>query len=117
MTASSAPQSHGEKEDADLNRRSFLATGLQWSLATGVLYAATTRAATLCVDPDDLSSADYQFRKYVEYTEASKNEAQSCGNCMFFKPGPGDCGSCQVVAGSINSHGHCTSWAAREPKK
>jgi len=98
------------------DRRSFLAAGLRLSLGVTLVHSASTRAA-LCVDPEELGSADYQFRKYVEYTEASKDADKICGGCRYFKPSQDECGSCQVVAGRINSHGHCTSWEARIEKR
>jgi hypothetical protein len=97
----------------DRNRRTFLQTSLQWSFAVTLLYAIPASAA-LCVDPEELSSTDYQFRKYVKYTEASTTPGKTCGGCAFFKPGPGECGSCQVVGGSINAQGYCTSWEQRK---
>ncbi|HYM34502.1 MAG TPA: high-potential iron-sulfur protein [Steroidobacteraceae bacterium] len=95
-----------------MNRRDLLAKSLLFSIATGALQA-TAAQTELCVDPDDLSSADYQFRKYVKYTESSDTPGKACSGCTFFKPGQGNCGSCQIVGGSINANGYCTSWNAR----
>jgi hypothetical protein len=109
-----APTSHDltESESMDTARRSFLSLGLRTAFGVTIAYTTSARAA-LCVDPEDLSSADYSFRKYVKYTESSTEPNKSCSNCMFFKSGQAECGSCQVVAGSINAHGYCTSWQAR----
>ena len=93
-------------------RRSLLGRGLQLALGVSVV-SASARAATLCADPDELNSADRAFRKYVEYTENYSKEEQTCAHCMFFKQGQGECGSCQVVAGSINAHGNCTSFSPK----
>jgi hypothetical protein len=72
----------------------------------------------MCADPDELSSTDRSFRKYVEYTESSKKPGEACGGCASFRPpAQGECGTCQVVAGSINANGHCTGWSARVEKR
>jgi hypothetical protein len=97
-------------------RRALLKTSVGFSLAATILHALPA-SATLCVDPEELSSADYSFRKYVQYTESSPKANQSCSNCASFKPSQSECGSCQVVAGSINAHGYCNGWSARVDKR
>jgi hypothetical protein len=97
-------------------RRLFLKAGLRFTLAASVLSTAAARA-TLCVDPEELSSTDYSFRKYVEYTESTPKPDQPCRLCASFRPPvQGDCGTCQQVAGSVNANGHCTGWEARAKK-
>jgi hypothetical protein len=106
--------SNETKEIANTGRRSLLTAGVRLSVIA-VLPITAARAA-MCVDPDELGSADRSFRKYVEYTESSTKPSETCSNCASFKPGqpePSDCGSCQVVAGAINPKGHCTGWSAR----
>ena len=94
----------------DMKRRTFLTAAVGVSAAA--LYSAAARAE-MCIDPEELASADYQFRKYVKYTESSPDPTKTCGACRYFKrPSQGDCGSCQVVASSINVNGHCDSWEA-----
>jgi hypothetical protein len=101
-------------EIANRERRSLLTVGVRLSVIA-VLPITAARAA-MCVDPDELGSADRSFRKYVEYTEASAKPGETCSNCASFRPSNAeqiDCGSCQVVAGAINPKGHCTGWSAR----
>jgi hypothetical protein len=101
-------------EIANKERRSLLAAGVRISVI--VFLPISAARAAMCVDPDELGSADRSFRKYVEYTESSTKSSETCSNCASFKPGqpePSDCGSCQVVAGAINPKGHCTGWSAR----
>jgi hypothetical protein len=94
-------------------RRLFLKAGLRFTLAASVLPTAAARA-TLCVDPEELSSTDYSFRKYVHYTESSLDPEKPCRRCAsFIPPTQGDCGTCKQVAGSINANGHCDGWEAR----
>jgi hypothetical protein len=99
-------------EPTDLKRRSFLINSV--GLTLGVTSLHSTAHAELCVDPEQLSSVDYSFRKYVEYTESSPHKNKSCSGCNSFKPPvEGDCGTCRAVAGKINKNGYCTGWEAR----
>ncbi len=104
-------------ETKTMNRRSLLAIGVRLSFVGSVLPATAAHAA-LCVDPEELSSTDYSFRKYVQYTESSPNPDKACRRCASFRPpDQGDCGKCQQVAGSVNANGHCNGWEARVEKK
>lgn len=95
------------------NRRSFLVSSVGLSL--GIAALPPKARAELCVDPDELSSVDYSFRKYVQYTESSPHKDKSCSGCnSFIAPAEGDCGTCRAVAGKINKNGHCTGWEGRE---
>jgi hypothetical protein len=104
-------------ENTDMKRRSLIGAGIRLSLAVTVLRASAA-GAEMCADPDELSSVDRSFRKYVEYTESSKKAGETCSSCASFRPpSQGECGTCQVVAGSINVNGHCTGWSARGEKR
>jgi len=94
-------------------RRSFLHTSVRWSLAAALVPALPAHA-TQCVDPEELATVDYQFRKYVKYTESSPDPGKTCSGCAFFKSGEGECGTCQVVAGLINVQGRCDSWEQKK---
>jgi len=105
-------------QDHRQTRRHFIANGIRLSFAATALHALPARAA-LCVDPEELSSVDYSFRKYVEYTESYSDPIKTCSQCANFKPpaNGGECGTCSVVAGSINKNGHCTGWEPRKENK
>src|SRR4249920_3072909 len=106
-----------DAETTNTERRSLLTAGIRWSLAAAVLRTTTARAE-MCADPDELSSVDRSFRKYVEYTESSKTPGEACNGCESFRPpAQGECGACRAVAGSINANGHCTGWSARVEKR
>jgi hypothetical protein len=112
MTDDAFPKSTA-KETTNLQRRSLLLNGVRISLAAPLLI--TTARADLCVDPEELSSVDYSFRKYVEYTESSPHKDKSCLGCnSFIPPATGDCGTCRAVAGKINKNGYCKGWEARK---
>jgi hypothetical protein len=115
MSDANKPSNGADRQTTNLKRRSFVTASLRLSLAATLIHTAAARAGQ-CMDPEELSSADYQFRKYVEYTESSSDPEKTCGKCRFFKQGSGECGSCQVVAASINANGHCKSWEAQPAK-
>jgi hypothetical protein len=100
-------------ETPNLKRRTFLVKSV--GLTLGITALQATARAELCVDPEELSSVDYSFRKYVEYTESSPHKNKTCFGCNSFKPpAEGDCGTCRAVAGKINKNGYCTGWEARK---
>jgi hypothetical protein len=96
------------------SRRSVITKGAATVIAVAVPMKFAR--AELCQNPEELSSTDYSFRKYVEFTEAWANKDETCRRCAAFIPGPDEnaCGKCRAIAGSINPNGHCTGW---EPKK
>lgn len=96
-------------------RRSVLAKGAATVLAIAVPLNFVS-AAELCQDPESLSSTDYSFRKYVEFTESWDNKDETCRRCAAFIPGPDEngCGRCKAIAGSINPNGHCTGWERKK---
>ena len=98
-----------------IDRRAFLSRGAALTLSATVL-PAVGQEAQLCQDPEELSSTDYSFRKYVEYTESWPNREQDCSRCASFLPAPENsaCGRCRAIAGSINPQGHCTGWSPRK---
>jgi uncharacterized paraquat-inducible protein A len=100
-----------------LSRRAVIANGAAVAI-TAIVPISIARAA-LCQDPEELSSTDYSFRKYVEYKESWPSQVEACRNCASFKPGPDEnaCGRCQAVAGSINPNGHCKGWERKKTEK
>lgn len=80
-----------------------------------VLGLVSKSAVSACVDPDEMSDADRGTRESLEYTDAAKDAAKSCQQCMFFKPeAQGDtCGYCEILTGQVAANGHCDSWTPR----
>lgn len=68
-----------------------------------------------CADPDQLTDAEISLRTSVQYTERSRDAAQTCRGCAFFRASSGasECGTCEIVNGSVSSNGHCASWSAK----
>ena len=54
----------------------------------------------------------------VQYVDAGKDEGKDCDDCMQFVPGKTakDAGTCKIVEGAINPHGHCIAFSPK-PKK
>lgn len=54
----------------------------------------------------------------VKYVDAGKDEGKDCDDCIQFVPGKTakDLGSCKIVEGAINPHGHCIAFSPK-PKK
>lgn len=67
-----------------------------------------------CAQAPGLSAADAQTRTTLHYADRSPDPAKNCDNCrLFHSAGADACGSCDVVKGPINPHGHCTAWVAK----
>lgn len=54
----------------------------------------------------------------VKYVEVSADEGKECGDCVQFVPGraANGPGSCKIVEGDINPHGHCIAFSPK-PKR
>lgn len=97
-----------------VNRRYVLTRGAALTMSAATL-PVIAQEPMLCQDPDELSSTDYSFRKYVEYTESWPNKDENCSRCESFVPvDDSACGRCRAIAGSINPNGHCTGWSLRK---
>ena len=98
--------------DRALTRRGLLRRGALLPLASLPLLQACSKTAPLCADPALLSRGEEQMRKTREYVEASSIEEQHCANCEFFSATEANgCGHCEILDGSVNGQGYCTSWA------
>ena len=61
-------------------------------------------------------SADKKVDKAtLHYTDSSKLKDQDCDDCIHFIPGKSEKapGTCKIVEGAINPHGHCDAFAAK----
>ena len=54
----------------------------------------------------------------VQYVDAGKDEGKDCDDCSQFVPGKTvkANGTCKLVEGAINPHGHCIAFTPK-PKK
>ena len=89
-----------------LSRRTLLKRGIE-SLA-GIAVVTLTGGPA--------HSADRKLQKTaVHYQDASKLKDQDCDDCIQFIPGASEKarGTCKIVDGSIDPHGHCDAFAAK----
>lgn len=106
------------QNEQTLSRRELLGIAVQLSAIVTMTLAAGGCAkkapAAICFDADQGGDADIQLRASLNYTEESPDQKQVCGGCAFFQAPPqeGSCGACSLLKGSVNRHGHCTSWSA-----
>lgn len=72
-------------------------------------------AAASCNDTSTLSAEDKQQRTNLQYVEKSADPAKKCSTCaLFIAPAAGAaCGGCNLVKGTINPEGYCTSWVTK----
>lgn len=54
----------------------------------------------------------------VKYVDAGTDEGKDCDDCIQFVPGKTakGAGTCKIVEGPINPHGHCIAFSPK-PKK
>ena len=92
-----------------LSRRVALQRGL----------GAITSAALGGVAGSSAWAAETKLAKSaVQYVDAGKDEGKDCDDCAQFVPGKtakGN-GTCKIVEGAINPHGHCIAFSPK-PKK
>jgi High potential iron-sulfur protein len=88
------------------------------TVAVFALLESPARArddAPACSDPDNLSNSEQALRKSLDYVETSADAKKTCRGCSFFAlEGQGPCGSCQIMNGTVNANGHCTSWNSKQ---
>jgi phosphoribosylformylglycinamidine (FGAM) synthase-like amidotransferase family enzyme len=92
-----------------LSRRVALQRGL----------GAITGAALAGVAGTSARAAETKLAKSaVQYVDAGKDEGKDCDDCSQFVPGKTAKanGSCKLVEGVINPHGHCIAFTPK-PKK
>ena len=92
-----------------LSRRVALQRGL----------GAITGAALAGVAGTSVWAAETKLAKSaVQYVDAGKDEGKDCDDCSQFVPGKTvkANGTCKIVEGAINPHGHCIAFTPK-PKK
>ena len=92
-----------------LSRRIALQRGL--GALTGAALAGVAGTSTWAAETKLAKSA-------VQYVDAGKDEGKDCDDCLQFLPGKTakDNGTCKIVEGVINPHGHCIAFTPK-PKK
>ena len=92
-----------------LSRRFALQRGL--GALTGAALAGVAASSAWAAETKLAKSA-------VQYVDVGKDEGKDCDDCVQFVPGKTakDNGTCKIVAGAINPHGHCIAFTPK-PKK
>ena len=92
-----------------ISRRSLVKSGL--CALSGIAIISLTGTNTLAAE-SKLKKSD------VQYEDSAKREGADCDDCVQFIPGKtaNALGSCKIVEGEINPHGHCIAFTPK-PKK
>lgn len=89
-----------------LSRRALLKRG----------FGTLAGVAVVTLTGNQAHSADRKLAKVaVHYQDASKLKDQDCDDCIHFMPGKSEKapGTCKLVEGAINPHGHCDLFTAK----
>ena len=91
------------------SRRSLVKSGLCALTGIAIVSLAGTRA--LAADKKLAKSA-------VQYEDRAKKEGADCDDCIQFIPGKTATamGTCKIVEGEINPHGHCIAFTPKPGK-
>ena len=85
------------------------------SIVKGGIYAFAGIAIAFLPRPR-LSAAEPKLAKSaVRYVDAGNEAGNDCDDCVQFIPGktPTSMGSCKIVEGEINPHGHCVAFTPK----
>jgi hypothetical protein len=98
------------QQPAGVSRRSIVKGGVY--ALTGIAIASLTRAGVSAAETKLAKSA-------VQYVDAGKEEGKDCDDCIQFIPGksPKSLGTCKIVEGEINPHGHCIAFTSKPKTK
>jgi hypothetical protein len=98
-----------EHHPSAVSRRSLLKRGL--CTLTGVAITSLTGTKTFAADTKIAKAT-------VQYEDVAKNKGADCDDCIQFIPGKTATapGTCKIVEGAINPHGHCLAFSPK-PKK
>ena len=98
-----------EDQPTGVSRRSLVKGGV--CALAGIVMATLAATRTSAAETKLVKSA-------VQYVDAGKEEGKHCDDCVQFIPGktPKSLGTCKIVEGEINPHGHCIAFTPK-PRK
>jgi len=98
-----------QNHQSALSRRALLKHGI--CTLTGVAITSLTGTKTFAADAKIAKST-------VQYEDVAKNKGADCDDCIQFIPGKTATasGTCKIVEGAINPHGHCLAFSPK-PKQ
>lgn len=94
--------------DKNVSRREAVRSGLGLvGVVVVVVFAGASRGAR--------AQAGKLAKSAVQYTDAGTVKGMDCDDCIQFLPAAsaGAAGTCKVVEGEINPHGHCLAFSPR----
>jgi hypothetical protein len=97
-----------ENQQGGISRRSLVKRGL--CALTGIAIVSLTGTRVL--------AADKLAKSAVQYEARAKKEGTDCDDCIQFIPGKTATamGTCKIVEGEINPHGHCIAFTPKGRK-
>ena len=105
-----------------MNRREFLQTGLTAAAVlpvAGALLRPTTARAEDKLVTELAAAGDEMAASLVTalgYVAISEKEDENCANCLFYEPGAGGTGKCQLMpvpGGVVADAAWCTSFSKK----
>jgi len=98
-----------ENANGTISRRALVKRGI--CALTGVAMASLGAGRILAADSKLSKSA-------VQYEDLARKEGTDCDDCIQFVPGKTATalGTCKIVEGPINPHGHCIAFTPK-PRK
>jgi hypothetical protein len=68
--------------------------------------------------PKTLSAETKLTKSVVQYEDVGKQKGADCDDCVHFIPGKtaNASGTCKIVEGEINPHGHCIAFTPKPSK-
>ena len=91
-----------------ISRRSLVKRGV----------CAFASIAVVSITGTGARAADKLAKSAVQYEDRAKKEGTDCDDCIQFIPGKTATamGTCKIVEGEINPHGHCIAFTPK-PRK
>jgi hypothetical protein len=92
-----------------LPRRAAIASGLR---------VVTSIALVSAVGIRETIASDKLAKSAVQYEDQGKSPGKDCDDCAQFIPGKSAdvMGTCKLVEGAINPHGHCIAFTPKPQK-
>ena len=84
-------------------------------MVKGGVYALTGMAIAFLTRTEASAAETKLAKSAVQYVDAGKEEGKDCDDCVQFIPGktPEVAGTCKIVDGAINPHGHCIAFTPK----
>ena len=89
-----------------MSRRTALRRALGGFAGTGIVWL---------VDSNAFAASSKLAKAAVQYTDTGNVPDKDCDDCSQFVPGKTDkdTGTCKLVEGDINPHGHCLAFTPK----